>query len=69
MMTVVTKSMRKKQEEVTKGRLARPSNAYMDEVLLKIDQEDVGTFPSGKQGEVEDVTKHVKSKLSRVNRK
>jgi len=35
MMIVVTRNMRKKQEEVIKGRLARPSNAYMDEVLTK----------------------------------
>jgi hypothetical protein len=35
MMTIVTRSMRKKQEEVIKGKLARPSNAYMDEVLTK----------------------------------
>jgi hypothetical protein len=37
MITIVTKSMKKKQEEVTKGRFARPLNAYMDEVLTKID--------------------------------
>jgi hypothetical protein len=37
MMIVVTRNMRKKQEEVTKGRLARPSNAYKDKVLTKID--------------------------------
>jgi hypothetical protein len=35
MMIVVTKSMRKKQEEVTEGKLARPSNAYMEEVLTR----------------------------------
>jgi hypothetical protein len=29
----------------------------------------VGTFHSGKQGELEDITEHIESKLSRVNRK
>jgi hypothetical protein len=68
-MTIVTRNMRKKQEEVIEGRLTRPSNAYMDEVLTRINQEDVVTFHSGKQGELDDVTKHVEPKLSKVDGK
>ncbi len=68
-MIIVTRNMRKKQKEVIEGRLTRPSNAYMDEVLTRINQEDVATFHSGKQGELDDVTKHVEPKLSKVNGK
>lgn len=35
-MTVVTKSMRKKQKkEATNGKLVEPSNAYKDEALTR----------------------------------
>jgi hypothetical protein len=70
-MTILfTRSMRKKQKkEVTKGRLVQPSNAYKEEALTRTNQEDVATFHSGKQGELEDVIKHIEPELSKFTKK
>ncbi len=51
------------------GRLVEPLNAYKDKALTRIDQEDVATFDGEKQGEVENITEHVKPQLSRITRK
>jgi hypothetical protein len=62
--------MRKKQEkEVIDDRFIEPLNAYKDEALTRIDQEDVAIFHNGEQGELEDIIENVKPKLSRITKK
>jgi hypothetical protein len=53
-------------EEVTKGKLIGPLNVYKDEVLIRMDHEDMATFHNGGQGELEDVTEHVELEFSKV---
>jgi hypothetical protein len=54
---------------VIEGKFFKPSNAYKDKASTKTNQEDMATFHCGEQGELEDITKHVGSKLSKVTRK
>jgi hypothetical protein len=63
--------MKKEQKkEVTEHRLVKPSNAYKDKVLTKIDHEDMATFHNGEQEKLEDVSKkHVELEFSKVIRK
>jgi hypothetical protein len=41
-------------------------NAYKDEALMRINQEDVATFHSGEQGKLEDIIEHIESEFSWV---